>query len=181
MIEPRRYGGEPADESIGEIEDEKEIDSTQLAESLNKVINLITMTDSRNSYHKQEVSKNVFNTQECQQTFSQFDLPNFGLDPDAPLFVGHGYGPGGLPLNIYQCNSRRDHLISDTVGLHRAHSSDTIHYVGVDIFSTDFDTLSMRRMLDGTRAQSMGVINMHHVRNILSDTNNSPNLSQPFT
>ena len=72
MIEPRRYCREPADESIGEIEDEKEIDSTQLAESLNKVINLITMTDTRHSYLKKELSKNEFNTQDHQQTFSQF-------------------------------------------------------------------------------------------------------------
>ena len=148
-----------------------------MAESLNKVINLIKLTDSTHSYLKQGLSKNECNTQERQQTFSQFDLPNFGLDPDAPIFIENGYGPGGLRLNIYQCNSRRDHLISDTVGLHRAHSSETIHCVGVDMFFTDW----MDRRLDGSRAQSMGVITMEYVRDSPSDKNNSPNLSKPLT
>ena len=40
------------------------------------------------------------------KTVSQYDLPSFGLDPDAPIFIQQGYGPGGLPLNIYRGNSR---------------------------------------------------------------------------
>ena len=37
---------------------------------------------------------------------SQLDVftgQNFGLDPDAPLFVNYPYGPGGLPLDQGMC------------------------------------------------------------------------------
>ena len=39
---------------------------------------------------------------------SQLDVftgQNFGLDPDAPLFVNYPYGPGGLPLDQGMCTS----------------------------------------------------------------------------
>ena len=55
---------------------------------------------------KQGLSKNEFNPGGVHKTLSQYDLPSFGLDPDAPIFIQHGYGPGGLPLNIYRGNSR---------------------------------------------------------------------------
>ena len=55
---------------------------------------------------KQGLSRNEFNPGGVHKTLSQYDLPSFGLDPDAPIFIQHGYGPGGLPLNIYRGNSR---------------------------------------------------------------------------
>ena len=55
---------------------------------------------------KQGLSRNEFNPGGVHASLSQYDLPSFGLDPDAPIFIQHGYGPGGLPLNIYRGNSR---------------------------------------------------------------------------
>jgi len=44
---------------------------------------------------------------------SAADLPSFGLDPDGPLYLQAPYGPGGLPVNIYRGNSRRDKILSE--------------------------------------------------------------------
>ena len=46
---------------------------------------------------------------------SQLDVftgQNFGLDPDAPLFVNYPYGPGGLPLDQGMC---RTHIIDGSI------------------------------------------------------------------
>ena len=72
--------------------------------SLNSINNNNSMMFSRQL--KQGLSRNEFNPGGVHKTLSQYDLPSFGLDPDAPIFIQHGYGPGGLPLNIYRGNSR---------------------------------------------------------------------------
>ena len=72
--------------------------------SLNSINNNNSMMFSRQL--KQGLSRNEFNPGGVQKTLSQYDLPSFGLDPDAPIFIQQGYGPGGLPLNIYRGNSR---------------------------------------------------------------------------
>ena len=119
------------------------------------------------SYLKQGLSKNEFNPGGFHKTLSQFDLPSFGLDPDAPVFIQHGYGPGGLPLNIYRGNSRRDQLMSETLEWHRPHSLGNLHHDDrVSMLSeryttaTDYDTQSLDRRIHGYRAQSMGAINV---------------------
>ena len=46
---------------------------------------------------------------------SQLDVftgQNFGLDPDAPLFVNYPYGPGGLPLDQGMC---RTHITDGSI------------------------------------------------------------------
>ena len=119
------------------------------------------------SYLKQGLSKNEFNPGVFHKTVSQYDLPSFGLDPDAPVFIQQGYGPGGLPINVYRGNSRRDHLISETVERYRPRSLDTMLFGNsVSMLSeryttsSDYDTLSLDRRIHGYRAQSMGAINM---------------------
>ena len=107
------------------------------------------------SYLKQGLSKNEFNPGVFHKTVSQYDLPSFGLDPDAPVYIQEGYDPGGLPLNIYRDSSRRDHLMSETVDGYRPHSLDNM--LGGDSVSmlsgryttySDYDTLGQ-----GYRAQ----------------------------
>ena len=72
---------------------------------------------------KQGLSRNEFNPGGFQKTLSQYDLPSFGLDPDAPIFIQQGYGPGGLPgVSLYRGNSRRDHLMSETMENYRPRS-----------------------------------------------------------
>ena len=119
------------------------------------------------SYLKQGLSKNEFNPGVFHKTVSQYDLPSFGLDPDAPVFIQQGYGPGGLPLNVYRGNSRRDHLISETVERYRPQSLGSLNRGNsVSMLSeryttsSDYDTLSLDRRIHGYRAQSMGAINM---------------------
>ena len=120
------------------------------------------------SYLKQGLSKNEFNPGGFHKTVSQYDLPSFGLDPDAPVFIQQGYGPGGLPLNIYRGNSRRDHLMSETVDTYRHRSDNMLRGDSVSMLSeryttsTDYDTLSLdrRKQGHGYRAQSMVAINM---------------------
>jgi len=116
------------------------------------------------TYLKQGLSKNEFNPGGFHKTVSQYDLPSFGLDPDAPVFLGPGYGLGGLPVNIYRGNSRRDHLMSETVDNYRhrgdnMHRSDSVSMLSERyLTSTEYDTLSLDRRK--YRAHSMGAINM---------------------
>jgi len=119
------------------------------------------------SYLRQGLSRNEFNPGGFQKTVSQYDLPSFGLDPDAPVFIQQGYGPGGLPLNIYRGNSRRDHLISETVERYRPRSLGSLHRgESVSMLSEryttsgEYDTLSLDRKMHGYRTRSMGAINM---------------------
>lgn len=81
------------------------------------------------SYLQQGFSKNEFNPSglrpsglSTKNAHSQFDLPSFGLDPDAPVFIQRGHGPGGLPLNVYRGNSRRDKLLGETLEWYRPRS-----------------------------------------------------------
>jgi hypothetical protein len=117
------------------------------------------------SYLKQGLSKNEFNPGVFHKTVSQYDLPSFGLDPDAPVFIQQGYGPGGLPLNVYRGNSRRDHLMSENVERYRPQSlgslnrGDSVSMLS-ERYTTSTDTLSLDRRIHGYRAQSMGAINM---------------------
>jgi len=119
------------------------------------------------SYLKHGLSKNEFNPGGFTKTLSQYDLPSFGLDPDAPVYIQPGYGPGGLPVNIYRGNSRRDHLISETVetyrprGLGDLHRNDSISMLS-ERYNTcsDYDTQSLDRRRLEYRAQSMGAMNI---------------------
>ena len=118
-------------------------------------------------YLKQGLSKNEFNPGGFHKTYSQYDLPSFGLDPDASVFTQRGYGPGGLPLNIYRGNSRRDQLLSETVECYRPRSLGNLHRNNsVSMLSerytmaTDYDTQSLDRRILGYQTQSTGAINM---------------------
>jgi len=119
------------------------------------------------SYLKQGLSTNEFNPGGFNKPLSQYDLPSFGLDPDAPVFIQPGYGPGGLPVNIYHGNSRRDQLISETVESYRPRSLGDLHRNGsVSMLSeryttsSDYDTQSLDRRRLEYRAQSMGAMNL---------------------
>ena len=54
-------------------------------------------------YQKNEFDTSKFTTGLMLRTHSQYDLPSFGLDPDAPVFVNGPYGRGGLQSSdLYQ-------------------------------------------------------------------------------
>ena len=132
-----------------------------LAESLNKVINVIIIpTDSNHSYLKQGFSKNDCKPKVLPKSIPQFDLPSFGLDPEAPLFIQNCYGPGGLPFH-------GGNMIINTGRMQRPHSFETkMHCDGVSMLSTDYDTLSKGRRLYGCRSQSMGFLNIEYGRDL---------------
>lgn len=52
---------------------------------------------------------------------SQFSLASFGLEQDDQVFL-QGSGAGGLPLNIYRNDSRRDKLLGETLEGYRPRS-----------------------------------------------------------
>ena len=91
---------------------------------------------------QQGLSRNEFNPGGFQKTLSQYDLPSFGLDPDAPIFIQRGYGPGGLPgVSLYRGNSRRDHLMSETMQNYRPRSLGNLHREdSVSMLSERFNT-----------------------------------------
>ena len=116
---------------------------------------------------KQGLSRNEFNPgglAGVQKTLSQYDLPSFGLDPDAPIFIQQAYGPGGLPgVSLYRGNSRRDHLISETMESYRPRSLGNLHREdSVSMLSerfnttsrTDYDTQSLDRRRFGYKNNS---------------------------
>ena len=114
---------------------------------------------------KQGLSRNEFNPGGVQKTLSQYDLPSFGLDPDAPIFIQQAYGPGGLPgVSLYRGNSRRDHLISETMESYRPRSLGNLHREdSVSMLSerfnttsrTDYDTQSLDRRRFGYKANGV--------------------------
>lgn len=116
---------------------------------------------------KQGLSRNEFNPGGVQKTLSQYDLPSFGLDPDAPIFIQQGYGPGGLPgVSLYRGNSRRDHLISETMESYRPRSLSNLHRedsLSVSMLSerfnttsrTDYDTQSLDRRRFGYKTSGL--------------------------
>ena len=53
-------------------------------------------------YQKNEFDTSKFTSGLMLRTHSQYDLPSFGLDPDAPVFVNGPYGRGGLQSDLYQ-------------------------------------------------------------------------------
>ena len=57
-------------------------------------------------YRRNEFDTTKFTSGLAYRTQSQYDLPSFGLDPDAPVFLS-GYGPGGLPVNRSSHSPRR--------------------------------------------------------------------------
>ncbi|XP_023347541.1 uncharacterized protein LOC111716336 [Eurytemora carolleeae] len=97
------------------------------------------------------------------RSHSQFDLPSFGLDPDSPIFLQPGYGPGGLPLNIYRGNSRRDQLLSERMEWYKPRSLGNLA-VDLDTFSIWSGQYDNRPDFDGFdrkyRAASMGNLNI---------------------
>jgi len=125
------------------------------------------------------LSKNEFNTSlfnsGVRGTHSQFDLPSFGLDPDAPIFQQGGYGPGGLPMNGYMVNSRHGKSGNQTMEWYRPRSLVNLEDDNASIWSggyggnyADYSTQSLdrRKMRNGGlghRAQSMGALNMGYM------------------
>lgn len=78
-------------------------------------------------YLQQGFSKNEFNPQMFlapHRPVSQYDLPSFGLDPDAPVFLPPTHGQGGLqatlPINVYHGASRRE--LGETMAWYRPRS-----------------------------------------------------------
>jgi len=132
------------------------------------------------SYLQQGFSKNEFNPSGLRPgglstkniSHSQFDLPSFGLDPDAPVFIQRGHGPGGLPLNVYRGNSRRDKLLGETLEWYRPRSlgslalTETDHGVGNKAMLSErwttnrrgeYDTQSLdRRLVRGAGGRPVG-------------------------
>jgi hypothetical protein len=100
---------------------------------MNKVI--IILSDSTQSYLKQGFSKNNCNPQSLPKNIPHFDLPSFGLDPDAPIFIQKGYGTGSLPFH-------GGNMIIKTGKMQRPNSLDNKMYCdGVSMLCTDYDTL----------------------------------------
>ena len=58
-------------------------------------------------YRKNEFDTTKFANGLAYRTQSQYDLPSFGLDPDAPVFLS-GYGPGGLSNHSSHIPKRPD-------------------------------------------------------------------------
>ncbi len=58
----------------------------------------LNVVDAQTGYRRNEFDTTKFTSGLAFRTQSQYDLPSFGLDPDAPVFLT-GYGPGGLPVN----------------------------------------------------------------------------------
>jgi len=110
-----KYGGKPLNRSTS---------------SVSRIGSLPSLSMLGHTYLQQGFSKNEFNPSGLRPggiptkniSHSQFDLPSFGLDPDAPVFIQRGHGPGGLPLNVYRGNSRRDKLLGETLEWYRPRS-----------------------------------------------------------
>jgi len=58
-------------------------------------------------YRRNEFDTTKFTSGLAYRTQSQYDLPSFGMDPDAPVFLT-GYGPGGLPSHSSHVPKRPD-------------------------------------------------------------------------
>lgn len=72
--------------------------------SANRLHDMVQLNASQlTGYQKNEFDTSKFTSGLMLRTHSQYDLPSFGLDPDAPVFVTGPYGRGGLqPSDIYQ-------------------------------------------------------------------------------
>ena len=68
--------------------------------SANRLQDMVQLNASQlTGYQKNEFDTSKFTSGLMLRTHSQYDLPSFGLDPDAPVFVTGPYGRGGLGSN----------------------------------------------------------------------------------